>query len=138
VLGETELSLIALIDSAGYINYPFLGHLRAIDQTVRELERRIRAGLANGYLRNPDVRVSIAAYRPVFVSGQVRQSGAYPYTPGLTAEKVLTLAGGLTQFASSRRIYVQRAGQSQEQRIRIERDSPVYPGDTVIVEERLF
>ena len=42
---------------------------------------------------NPDVRVAVVQYRPVYVTGQVNRPGAYPYTAGLTVEKTLALAG---------------------------------------------
>jgi protein involved in polysaccharide export with SLBB domain len=138
VLGEAELSMETPVDPSGYINYPFLGSVMAGGLTVRALEARIRSGLANGYLVNPDVRVGLKQYRPVFVSGQVRQSGAYPYALGLTVEKAITLAGGLTPYASTSRIYVQRKGMPIESRMRTTLDGAVYPGDTIIVEERLF
>jgi polysaccharide export outer membrane protein len=138
VLGEAELSITALIDPAGAINYPFLGRIQAAGLTLRQLEQQIQKGLQAGYLKNPDVRVSMAAYRPVYVTGQVRAAGVYPYTLGLTVEKVLTLAGGVTQFASTRRIFLLRPGDATEQRMKVELDSPVLPGDTILVEERLF
>lgn len=138
VLGEAELSLQALIDPSGFINYPFLGGVRASGLTVAELETRIRNGLKSGYLVNPDVRVALAQFRPIFVSGQVRQTGSYPYSQDLTVDKALTLAGGLTAFASPSRIYIQRQGTGQLERVRAELDTPVFPGDTIVVEERLF
>lgn len=138
VLGEPDLSLQTLVDPAGQINYPFLGRIAAAGHTVGQLQQKIYAGLSSGYLVNPDVRVSIAQYRPIYVSGQVRQPGAYSYTLGLTIEKALTLAGGMTQFASSGRIYLQRPGVSKDQRVNVGLDGLVYPGDTIVVEERLF
>lgn len=138
VLGEPELSLQALIDPAGQINYPFLGRVPAAGQTVGQLQQKIFAGLNAGYLVKPDVRVSIAQYRSIYVSGQVRQPGAYNYSLGLTVDKALTLAGGMTQFGSSSRIYLQRSGASNQQRVNVGLDSLVYPGDTIVVEERLF
>lgn len=137
VLGEAELSMEALIDPSGFINYPFLGKVQASGLTVQDLENRIRNGLRNGYLVNPDVRVALARYRPVYVAGQVRQPGAYPYSVGLSVEKALTLAGGITAFGSTNRVYIQRQGGGQE-RIRASLDTIVYPGDYIIVEERLF
>lgn len=138
VLGEPDLSMSSLIDPSGSINYPFLARVQASGLTVRQLEKQIRDGLRGGFLVNPDVRVGLAQYRPVFISGQVRQSGTYPYSLGLTVEKALTLAGGMTAYGSSSRIFIQRLGTGQEQRIRVGLDNVVYPGDTVIVEERLF
>ena len=138
VLGEPDLTLKVLIDPAGAINYPFLGRVQAAGLTVGQLEQRIYTGLKSGFLVNPDVRVAVAEYRPIYVSGQVRQAGAYPYTLGLTIDKALTLAGGMTTFGSVNRIYLQRTGKSKEERENVGLDSPVYPGDTVVVEERLF
>jgi protein involved in polysaccharide export with SLBB domain len=138
VLGEAELSLEALIDPSGLINYPFLGTIQAAGSTVRELELKIRNGLQGGYLVNPDVRVGLARYRPVFVSGQVRQPGSYPYTLGLNVEKAITLAGGVTPFGSTSRVYRQRNGISDDDRVKVTLDSAVLPGDYIIVEERLF
>ncbi|MFP5306706.1 MAG: polysaccharide biosynthesis/export family protein [Gammaproteobacteria bacterium] len=138
VLGEPDLSLEALVDPSGFINYPFLGKVQASGLTVRDLENRIRNGLRAGYLVNPDVRVALARYRPVYVSGQVREPGAYPYSLGLNVEKALTLAGGVTAFGSTGRVYIQRGGQGDNARIRASLDDSVYPGDYIIVEERLF
>jgi protein involved in polysaccharide export with SLBB domain len=138
VLGETELTLSVQIDPLGTISYPFLGQVPAAGLTLRQLESRIYTGLKSGYLKSPDVRAAIQAYRPIYVSGQVRQTGAYPFSLGLTVEKAVTLAGGMTQFASTGRIYVQHAGAAQDQREKVELDTPVLPGDTIVVEERLF
>lgn len=138
VLGEPDLSLDALVDPSGFINYPFLGKIAASNLTVRELENRVRAGLRGGFLVNPDVRVALAKYRPVYIGGQVRQPGAYPYSVGLNVERALTLAGGLTPFGSTGRIYLQRYGAPNESRIRAELDTTVLPGDYIIIEERLF
>lgn len=138
VLGEPDLSLESLVDPSGFINYPFLGKVQASGLTVRDLEAKIRDGLRSGFLVNPDVRVALARYRPVYIGGQVRQPGAYPYALGLNVERAITLAGGLTAFASSGRIYIQRHGVSEEGRARADLQAPVYPGDYIIIEERLF
>jgi polysaccharide biosynthesis/export protein VpsN len=138
VLGEPDLSLEALIDPSGYINYPFLGKVQAARLTVRELEARIRDGLRAGYLINPDVRVGLARYRPVYIGGQVRAPGVYPYALGLNVERALTLAGGVTAFGTTNRIFIQRHGTRDDARSRVELDTPVRPGDYIIVEERLF
>ena len=137
-LREPALRWLQRAVARGFINYPFLGGVRATGLTVAELENRIRTGLRSGYLVNPDVRVALAQFRPVYISGQVRQSGAYPYSQGLTVDKAITLAGGMTAFASSNRIFIQRQGTGQLERTRAQLDTPVFPGDTIVVEERLF
>jgi protein involved in polysaccharide export with SLBB domain len=44
--------------------------------------------------------VTIEEYRPIFVNGQVEKSGAYPFQPGLTIRKAVSLAGGFKERAS--------------------------------------
>jgi len=55
--------------------------------------------LLDGYLRRPEVTVNIDQFRPVYVRGAVNRPGAFPYQDGLTVEKAITLAGGLTELA---------------------------------------
>jgi len=138
VFNEPELTLAALVESSGTINYPLLGRVQAAGLTVRQLETRIASGLRGDYLVNPDVRVSIARYRPIFVTGQVRRVGSYPYTIGMTVDRALAMAGGLTEFASSKKVYVQHESTPESHREKVDLDYPIYPGDTVVVEERLF
>ena len=138
VFGEPDLSLEGDIDATGHLSYPLLGRVAALRKTADELAKDIAAGLSNGYLRNPDVRVAVIQYRPVYVTGQVNRPGAYPYTAGLTVEKTLALAGGLTRLASERGIFLQAEDAPASQRRRVALDAPVFPADTLVVEESLF
>jgi polysaccharide export outer membrane protein len=138
VYNEPDLSLKLLIAPSGKINYPFLGEVTAKGLTTLQLQASIAAGLRNGYLVDPDVRVSVAEYRPVYVTGEVRKPGAYPYTLGLSVQQAFTLAGGLTNFASLSRIYIKHENVSGDQRTHVTVDSDVLPGDTLIIEERTF
>lgn len=69
-------------------------------KTLEEVKTTIHDGLLDGYLINPNVSVSILEYRPFFVNGQVMKPGSYPYHPGLTVNKAITIAGGFTERAS--------------------------------------
>jgi len=138
VFGETDLSLEATVDGTGHISYPLLGSVLAMHKTADELAKDITAGLSAGYLVNPDVRVTVTQYRPFYVIGQVQHAGAYPYVVGLTVEKALALAGGLTSIASTRKIYLLHEDMPGEKRTRVALDTVVMPGDTLMVEESLF
>jgi polysaccharide biosynthesis/export protein VpsN len=94
--------------------------------------------LRGDYLIKPQVRVRVIQYRPFFVRGQVKNAGGYPYVLGLTVEKAATLAGGFTDRASMKNIFVIRENTTQEQKAKVGLDSKVLPGDTIIVEESLF
>jgi exopolysaccharide production protein ExoF len=50
-----------------------------------------------GLIDKPAASVEIAEFRPVFVSGDVQTPGRYPYLPGLTVLKAISLAGGMRQ-----------------------------------------
>jgi polysaccharide export outer membrane protein len=138
VFGEADLSLDADVDASGNMSYPLLGAVPAARKTAAELAKTIATGLANGYLVNPDVRVTVVQYRPIYVTGQVNRPGAYPYSVGLTVEKAVTLAGGLTRIASERGVFLLPEDAPSSQRRRVRFDDPVLPGDTLLVEESLF
>jgi hypothetical protein len=51
--------------------------------------------LMDGFLTRPQVTVSIAEYRPIFVNGAGKLPGAHKFAEGLTVEKAIALAGAL-------------------------------------------
>jgi polysaccharide export outer membrane protein len=138
VYGEPDLTLKAAVEPSGKVNYPFLGEVRAAGLTTPQLQAELAAGLRNGFLVNPDVRVSVAEYRPIYITGQVRSPGTYPYSLGLTVEQALTLAHGPTDYASMSHIYVQHENEPKSSRTRDSLDTPILPGDTIFVDERSF
>ncbi len=138
VRDEPDLTVEVQIQADGGIKYPFLGSVPARGKSVTRLQQDISAGLRAGYLVNPDVRVRIVAYRPVYVTGQVVRPGGYPYVMGLTVEKAATVAGGFTDRASLRSIYVVHEGQTQKDKRKVSLDTQILPGDTIIVEESFF
>lgn len=138
VHGEEDLTLQTRLDEKGTITYPFLGEIRAVGLTVRELERRVATGLKAGYLLAPEVQVQVLEYRPFYVNGEVKKPGGYPYVPGLTVQKAVSLAGGMTPLASQNKIYVIRETNPAGTREGIRLDGVILPGDTLVVEEGLF
>lgn len=137
VHAEDDLTLQTRLSEKGVISYPFLGEFRVIGYTLSELEDYITRGLKGDYLVNPEVQVVVVEYRPFYVNGQVKRPGGYPFVPGLTVRKAAALAGGFTERASTRKLYVIRESLGSK-RIQVELDSTVYPGDTLIIEEGLF
>lgn len=138
VYGEPELSMDVDVDPTGHVGYPLLGSIPAQRKTAAELGADLTKRLAGGYLVNPDVRVTVVQYRAFYVTGQVNRAGAYPYTVGLTVEKALALAGGMTRLASIRGIYLLREDAPVSERRKVALDAAILPGDTLVVEESLF
>ena len=100
VFGQPDLSVEFTLSDNGVLNYPLLGEIRIAGLTMPELEQRIVEGLRGDYLISPDVAVSMVEYRPFFLNGEIERPGSYPYQPGLTLEKALALAGGLSPRAA--------------------------------------
>ncbi|WP_198265030.1 polysaccharide biosynthesis/export family protein [sulfur-oxidizing endosymbiont of Gigantopelta aegis] len=137
VYGEEDLTLETTLGDSGIINYPFLGEINVEGMTVKILEKKIFKHLKGDYLLDPNVNVSIESYRPFFVNGQVKKPGGYPYQPGLTLRRAISLAGGYTERASKSNTFVIHQNQP-EQRIKAKQYTKIKPGDTITVEESFF
>lgn len=95
VFGQPELSGDVVIDDAGTISIPLADPIQVKDLTVSECQKRIGDQLlTDGILRTPSVGVRIAELRPLYVLGDVRLPGAYPFRFGSTTQSAVALAGG--------------------------------------------
>ena len=131
---------IRILDS-GKITYPFLGEVTASGNTINSLEEVIRNGLVDGeFLIDPDVTVSIVEYRPFYIDGEVASPGAYPYEPGLTLRRAISIAGGFTERAARSGITVHAAelAENAAPQSYDTLDVPLKPGDVITIRERFF
>jgi polysaccharide export outer membrane protein len=94
VFNQPELSTDVVVDGAGNIVLPFLEPIGVENLTILECQNLIRDRLADGILRKPSVSVRIVELRPLYVSGDVRTPGAYPFRFGVTVQSAVALAGG--------------------------------------------
>jgi polysaccharide export outer membrane protein len=137
VFGENDLSVdTANVGDGGVISLPLLGDLSVIGLTTSEIEERIVAQLKQGYLVNPKVSVAVKRYRPVYLNGQVKNSGSFDFEPGLTIRKAVSKAGGFTERANKKKIFVISEGRTKAKRVTL--DSLLRPGDIITVEESFF
>jgi polysaccharide biosynthesis/export protein VpsN len=139
VVGEDDLKREKVrLNDAGTIQFPVIGEIRIKGLTIGELEQQVTSGLKGRYLVNPKVVVNIDEYRPFFINGEVSKPGGYPYVPGLTVLKAVTLAGGFKDRASKSKMFVIRDGDSNRARQKVEMDTVIYPGDMLTIEESFF
>jgi polysaccharide export outer membrane protein len=73
---------------------PIIGPIQIEDLTVLGSQQLIRDRLADGFLKEPMVSVRISEPRPLYVLGDVRAPGAYPFRYGSTVQSAVALAGG--------------------------------------------
>ena len=142
---EAEISRSVPVRPDGKISLPLLNDVQAEGLTAMELSNVISEGLKK-YITNPQVTVSISEInsRRVYVTGEVTRPGAFPLLPNMTVLQALSSAGGFTQFARTKKIYVLRSesgrpvkhpfnyndvvkGNRQEDNIVLQ------PGDTIVV-----
>ena len=136
VYGDVELSTDYRVDDNGAISFPLVGAIPVRGQTTRVVAARITAALANGYMRNPNVAVEIAAYRPFFIQGEVKTSGQFPYVYGMTVRAAISTAAGFTDTANRTRVIVYRPQGTQMIKGTVGLDFPIRPGDTIVVMDR--
>jgi polysaccharide export outer membrane protein len=136
---EQTLSGNFSIDDSGYIALPLLGPVPADGLTTRALAKEIEDSLrARKLLSEPSVVVEIVRYRPIFVLGEVKSPGPFPYQPHMTMLTAVALAGGFTPRAVKSRAEVVRTGAGASVDGRLDPQSKVDPGDVITVLERNF
>ena len=139
VLGEEDLKRehVKLSDAAT-ISFPVLGEIQVRGMTVGELEDFVTRGLRGRYLLNPQVTVSIDEYRNFYVNGMVEKPGGYPFSPGLTVRKAISIAGGFKERAARDKINVIHDNDPQQTPRKVDLSTAVVPGDILTVEESFF
>jgi polysaccharide export outer membrane protein len=99
VFGQPEMTGDFAVDGDGFINFPFLGKLKAAGASAPAMEASLTSLLADGFLKKPHVAVSIKEFHSqrVFVTGEVQRPGAY----GLRPERsLLQLLGDVGELAA--------------------------------------
>lgn len=138
VFGENDLSGVFKVDGSGFIALPLVGNMDVKGKTLREFELQLSEKLKEGYMTEPKVSAEVANFRPFYILGEVQQPGTYPFTSGLTVQNAVATARGYTYRADQRRVYIKHQGDIKETETRITTTTPVLPGDTIRVPERLF
>lgn len=137
VFGEENLSGEYEIDGTGKLSLQLVGDIDAAGLSVTDVKEIIEERLRNGYLLKPSVAVEVLNYRPFYVLGEVNQPGSYPFVSGMTVLKAIAIAGGYTPRARKNRVELIRNSDPTKMGMATT-DAPVYPGDVIKVQERLF
>ncbi|MFP4126354.1 MAG: polysaccharide biosynthesis/export family protein [Alphaproteobacteria bacterium] len=132
VAGQPELSATYELDADGRLEMPLLGSVDAHGLRADELADRLVAGLADGYLREPQVDVERVGVRPFFILGAVDRPGSYPYRAGMTVADAVAAAGGARDDGEVA-VVLTPAGRERDAR-RVGLDAELGPGDIVALE----
>lgn len=147
--GEKHEEFGGAVTPSGTLTCPLLGELKLAGMNAAQIGTKMREILARDYYVDPQVIVNVREYAgKITVLGEVRHPGVYPLKDGLTVLGACELAGGLTDFASTRRVRILRLledGKPQPIEIdlgRVKRgrteDLALQTGDRIEVPRRLF
>lgn len=147
VYGEDELQKEITVGPGGGITFPLIGDMNARGKSVDELREEVRQKLA-AYIPEASVSVSIKEVvgNKVHVLGQVASPGEYVLSGATDVMQALSMAGGVTAFAASKKIKIlRRDPATQKQSVirfnysdvikgnNLEQNILLNSGDTVVV-----
>jgi polysaccharide export outer membrane protein len=143
---ETEVSVpAATVRPDGRITVPLIKEVAVAGLTPRQAEKVITDGLAK-FITDANVTVVVTAMhsKKVFVIGAARKEGPLAYTYGMSVMQALSEAGGLTDYAKRKRIYILRTESGRQYRMdfnydeairgeRMDQNIVLLPDDTVVI-----
>ena len=95
--GESQYDANLTVSARGTIIPPFIGPVMAAGLTTTELEKAIRGPLAQDYLVNPEVSITVKEYHSLhyYISGAVKKPGLYEMTKEASLLELIAKAEGV-------------------------------------------
>jgi polysaccharide biosynthesis/export protein len=123
------------VSAGSYVMISRRGAAGATEQ-IRVSRRDIESGQAQNILLKDGDTVLVPKAETFLVAGQVRTPSSYTWEEGMTLERALILAGGLTERASAGKIAIERGGKVVTKKA--QKTDLVQPNDTIRVPTRIF
>jgi polysaccharide export outer membrane protein len=147
VWGEPAASVASVVVRPdGIISMPLIKDVRVAGMTPAEAEKTI-TDLLSKQIRAADVTVIVSGInskKVFFVGGGVKKEGPLQYSYRMTIMQGISEAGGLTDYAKKKKIYVLRNENGRQYKLpfdydavlrgeRMELNLLLLPGDTIVV-----
>jgi polysaccharide export outer membrane protein len=142
---EQDMSGDVTVRPDGIITVPLVGEVKAAGMRPDALRAHIQEA-ASKFLTDANVAIVVRQInsRKIFITGMVQTPGAYPLTGPRTVMQLISLAGGLLEYAESENITIMRQDQQQTRSFKfnykdvskgkkLEQNIALQPGDTVVV-----
>jgi polysaccharide export outer membrane protein len=142
---EAEITRTVPVRPDGKISLPLLNDVQAAGLTATDLASAITEKLKK-FIANPQVTVIITAVNSqrIYVLGEVLRAGVVPLLPSMTVLQAISSAGGFTQYANQKGVYVLRTENGQQVKYpfnykqvvkgtNIQQNIVLKPGDTIVV-----
>ena len=141
--GSKQSKATYTLDAAGQMEVQYIGTVLAGGKTKRAIQQEIQNRLADGYLKDPVVSLTVVEINSLKCSviGQVVKNGSVKFTPGLTITEVIAQSGGFTPLARKNMVRVTRGKETYKIPVELIAEGqrpnfPMMPGDEVFVPER--
>jgi protein involved in polysaccharide export with SLBB domain len=145
--GSRQTKATYTLDASGAIDVQYIGAVDAAGSTVPVVKQEIQRRLADGYLKDPIVSLTLVEINSLKISvlGQVLKSGTIRFSPGMTIVEAIAQSGGFSPMARKNMVRVTRLvdGKKEIYKIPVELiaegnrpNFPMMPGDEVFVPER--
>lgn len=141
---EPALTGTLLVRPDGMISLPLIGDIQASGLTPLKLADQIE-GTLKKFMQDPKVSVVLTQIhsKVIYLLGEVQKKGPVDMTPGMTLLEAISNAGGLTDYANAKKIYILRNESGNHQKIPVhykqalkgdnELNLTLVPGDTIVV-----
>jgi len=142
---EGEVSRTVTVRPDGMITLPLVNDVKAAGLTPMQLAALLTEKLRK-HFKDPEVTVIVNAInsRKIHLVGEVNRAGTFPMLPDMTVLQALSGAGGFTQYAKTKKIYILRLENGKQLKIpfnyneviqgkKPEQNLILKPGDTVVV-----
>ena len=150
IIGETGLPQEYQIAADGYVNLPYVHRVHVEGLEPQEISDLIRKRLIEAkILTDPSVLIRVREYssKHILILGQVARVGSYPFTPGLSLVRAISMAGGFNSIAKKDHVNLTRKTKTGTKTVVLsvdaimEGESPdvlLQAGDQIYVQERIF
>lgn len=139
VFGLDALTNTYVVGDAGSISLPLINEIPVRGKTTQQVEAMIATILRDkDVVKNPSVSAQVLKYRPFFILGEVQRPGQYPYVPGMSVLTAVSIAGGYTFRANVGAASITRNAGDKIVKGSAGQQTPVLPGDTILIPEDWF
>ena len=154
IVEERSPAITLVVNDAGDLDVPLIGHLRATGKTCKKLAQEIQPLLEKDYYYKATVVIGLETHSErslgkVYVMGLARLPGGLDIPAGetLTLSKAIARAQGFADYADKERVRLFRRSENGQMEVIIvnvgeivdkglfEKDPTVLPNDTIIIPE---
>jgi len=142
---DKEMSADAKVRPDGRIALPLINEVQVAGLTPEQLQKRLTEE-SKKYMEDASITVVVREInsRRVFITGEVNKPGPYPLTSPTTVLQLISLAGGLREYADAKKIVIMRNENGRQISLpfnykevasgkKLQQNVELKPGDTVVV-----